>query len=98
MLGAAEEYVRTKCSREEVEERCRQVGVVFQPMIFYSLGGVSLEADRVIKSLNQAVADNTDSPIGESATRFWQRAGHRAFSRRLGSAGSSLGLGVGWVS
>ena len=72
-------------------------------MIFDSLGGVSSEADRVIKSLNQAVADNTDSPIGEIATRFWQRisidmqrAGHRAFSRRLASADSSLGVGVGF--
>ena len=104
VLGAAEEYARTKCSRQEVEERCRQAGVVFQPMIFDSLGGVSSEADRVIKSLNQAVAENTDSPIGEIATRFWQRisidmqrAGHRAFSGRSGSAGSSLGAEAGFL-
>ncbi len=63
----------------------RQAGVVFQPMIFDSMGGVSTEANRVIEGLNQAVADNTDSPIG-IATRFWQRVsvdmqrvGHRAF-------------------
>ncbi len=75
-----------------------------QPMIFDSLGEVSSEADRVIKSLNQAVADNTDSLVGEIATRFWQRiiidmqrAGHRAFSRRLGSAGSSLGVDWGFL-
>ena len=74
-------------------------------MIFESLGGVSSEADRVIKCLNQAVAENTDSPPGEIATRFWQRvsidlqrAGHRAFGRRLGSGisrhvGEGFGLG-----
>ena len=70
-------------------------------MIFESLGGVSSEAERVIKCLNQAVAENTDSLPGEIATRFWQRvsidlqrAGHRAFSRRLGS-GISRHLGEG---
>ncbi len=102
VMGAAEEYARAKCSRPEVEERCRQAGVVFQPMIFDSLGGGSSEAERVIKSLNQAVADNTDSPIGEIATRFWQRisidmqrAGRRAFSRLLGSGASGLEARVG---
>eukprot|EP00973_Karenia_brevis_P030318 4181215-Karenia_brevis.AAC.1 len=58
-------------------------------MIFESLGGVSVEADRVIKCLNKAVASTTDSPEGEVATLFWhrlgvdlQRVGHRAFARR----------------
>eukprot|EP00973_Karenia_brevis_P062490 8688710-Karenia_brevis.AAC.1 len=58
-------------------------------MIFESLGGVSVEADRVIKCLNKAVASATDSPEGEVATLFWhrlgvdlQRIGHRAFARR----------------
>eukprot|EP00973_Karenia_brevis_P014634 1997221-Karenia_brevis.AAC.1 len=61
-------------------------------MIFESLGGVSAEADRVIQCLNKAVASATDSPEGEVATLFWhrlvvdlQRAGHRAFARRVGS-------------
>ena len=104
-LGAAEEYARSKCSREQVERRCEEVGIVLQPMIFESLGSVSSEANRVIKCLNQAVAENTDSPPGGIATRFWQRvsidlqrAGHRAFSRRLGSGisrhvGDGFGLG-----
>ena len=90
VCGAAEEYVRTKCRRADIERRCREFGVVFQPLIFESLGGVSVEAEGVIKSLNQLVAANTDSPYGEVATRFWQRvsidiqrAEHRAFTRRI---------------
>jgi hypothetical protein len=72
-LGAAEEYVRTKCGRQNTEERCRNAGVVFQPMIFESLGGVSKEAELVIKSINKAVAENTDTSETEVATHFWQR-------------------------
>ena len=71
-------------------ERCRRAGVIFQLMIFESLGGVSGEAERVIKSLNKAVAENTDTSETEVATHFWhrlaidiQRSGHRAFSRRV---------------
>ena len=48
------------------ERRCREAGVVFQPMIFESLGGVSVEADRVINCPNKAVASTTDSPEGKS--------------------------------
>jgi len=62
-------------------------------MIFESLGGVSGEAERVIKSLNKAVAENTDTSETEVATHFWhrlsidiQRSGHRAFSRRVRQA------------
>ena len=66
---------------------------------------MSSEADRVIKCLNQAVAENTAPPPGEIATRFWQRVnidlqrvGHRAVGRRLGSrisrhVGEGFGLG-----
>ena len=89
-LGAAEEYVRTKCSRAEVEQRCREAGVIFQPMIFESFGGVACEAERVIKSLNKAVAVNEDSSQEVVATLFWQRVGIdilrgncRAFRRRV---------------
>eukprot|EP00973_Karenia_brevis_P006458 879105-Karenia_brevis.AAC.1 len=42
-------------------------------MVFESLGGVSTEADGVIKCLNKCVASATDSPEGEVATLFWQR-------------------------
>jgi len=59
-------------------------------MIFESFGGVSVEAERVIKSLNQAVAANTDTSQEVVATRFWQRVGvdilrgnSRAFARRI---------------
>ena len=90
VCGAAEQYVRTKCGRAEIERRCGELGVVFQPLVFESLGGVSVEAERVIKSLNKIVASTTDSPIGEVATRFWQRVSidlqrsqHRAFVRRV---------------
>ena len=41
-LGAAEAYVKTKCSRGETERRCREAGVVFQPIIFESMGGFPL--------------------------------------------------------
>ena len=60
-LGAAEEYARTKCGRGDIESRCRDAGKVFQPMNFKSFGGVSAEAERVRKSLNQAAAINSDS-------------------------------------
>ena len=53
-LGAAEKYVRTKCGRQQTEERGRKEGVIY-PMIFESFGEVSGEAERVIKSLNKAV-------------------------------------------
>ena len=49
-LGAAEAYARTKCARSDIETRCREAGVVFQPLIFESLGGVSSEAERVLTS------------------------------------------------
>ena len=104
VCGAAEEYVRTKCSRADIERRCEEVGVLFQPLIFESLGGVSREAELVIKSLNQAVASATDSPYGEVATRFWQRISidiqrsqHRAFVRRVAGVAGSEVLGSGGV-
>eukprot|EP00973_Karenia_brevis_P009824 1328401-Karenia_brevis.AAC.1 len=65
-LGAAEQYVRSKCSRGEVERLCQQAGVVFQLMIFESMGGVSAEAERVLKSLIKAIAVNSGSPRGKS--------------------------------
>ena len=45
-LGAAEEYVTTKCARGDVERRCREAGIVFQPLIFESLGGGGFEGGR----------------------------------------------------
>ena len=68
--------------------------MVFQAMIFESTGGVSAEAERVIKCLNKAVAGNSDSSEVVVATRFWQRIGVdllrgncRSFRRRLGDDG-----------
>ena len=89
-LGAAEEYAKTKCAHGDMERRCREAGIVFQPMIFESTGGVSAEAERVLKCLNKAVAVNSDASEVVVATRFWQRigidilrGGCRAFQRRL---------------
>ena len=45
-LGAAEAYTRSKCDRAQMGERFRVAGVVFQPMIFKRLGGVSVAAER----------------------------------------------------
>jgi len=103
-LGAAEDYVRQKCSRRDIEARCQAAGMVFQPMIFESLGGVSVEARDVIKSINKAVAERFDSPVSEVAQRFWwglsidiQKAQHKAFAKRsigLGGLYGELGWGV----
>ena len=57
-LGAAQEYAKTKCAHGDMERRCREAGTVFQPMMFESSGGVSAEAERVLKCLNKAVAVN----------------------------------------
>jgi len=108
-LGAAEEYVKTKCARGETERKCREAGVVFQPMIFESTGGVSAEAERVVKCLNKAVAGNSDSSEVVVATQFWHRIGVdllrgscRSFGRRLGDecGGGLLGnfYGVGGLA
>ena len=67
--------MRTKCARGDIERRCREVGVTFQAMIFESTGGVTVEAERVMKCLNKAVAANSDSSEEIVATRFWQRIG-----------------------
>ena len=103
VLGAAEDYVRHKCSRADTEARCRAAGMVFQPMIFESLGGVSVEARGVIKSINRAVAENLDSPLSEVAQRFWwglsvriQKGLHKAFVKRSqGLQVDGLGVGMG---
>ena len=102
-LGAAEDYVRQKCSRADMAVRCRDAGVVFQPMIFESFGGASVEARGVIKSINRAVAENTDSSLSEVAQRFWwnlsvgvQKGLHRAFIKRCaGDEGCACGIGWG---
>ena len=95
--------MRTKAARRDIERTCAEVGVVFQSMIFESLGGVSVEAEGVIKCLNKLVAFNTGSSVGEVAPLFWQRlsidiqrAGHRAFARRMSRRTGFQNEGVGW--
>ena len=68
-------------------------------LVFESTGGMAREAEKVLKCINRHVAVNTNTPSGEVARRLWkrlsvdlQRAGHRAFSRRLvGAAGPVTG-------
>ena len=62
------------------------------------MGGVSIEARRVMKSVNKAVAENLDSPLSEVAQRFWwgvsvgiQKGMHKAFAKR------ALGFGGDWI-
>ena len=55
----------------DIESRCAAAGVVFQPMIFESLGGVSSEAERVIKCLNKLVAFSTGSS-GQIRMASWR--------------------------
>ena len=38
-LGAAEGYVVSKCGTDAIDRKCREAGVILQPMIFESLGG-----------------------------------------------------------
>ena len=79
------------------------MGVVFQPMIFESLEGVSVQARGVIKFINKAVAENLDSPVSEIAQRFWwglsvrvQKGLHKAFIKRSqGLEVDGLGVGMG---
>ena len=64
-------------------------------MIFEATGGVSAEAERVIKCLTKAVAGKSDVSEEIIATRFWQRVGVdllrgacRSFHRRLAGKGA----------
>lgn len=65
-LATAEAYTRTRCDRAQMAERLRVAGLVFQPMLLENLRGVSVEEDRVIKSLNRRVGENQDVHLGES--------------------------------
>ena len=101
VLGAASEYVNTKCKHQDTEKKCEEAGIEYQPMIFESFGGIESEAEEVLKSLSRLVADNTRTPYGEVAQRLWQRisvdlqrAGHRAFARRVGGGGIGVRSGA----
>ena len=66
-----------------------------------SSGGIACEAEKVIKCINRAVAENTDTPYGEVAQYFWQRLsvdiqrmGHRAYARRTGDMTGGMGDGM----
>ena len=94
MLGAADEYIDIKCKHNGTEVKCEEAGINYQPIIFESFGGVAGETERVLNCLSWLVADNTNTPRGEVAQQLWQRlsvdlqrAGHRAFARRVGGRG-----------
>lgn len=55
-LGAADVYARSRCARGDVARHCREAEVVFQPLMFEGLGGVSSEAVSVVTGLIKAVA------------------------------------------
>ena len=104
VLGAAEKYCKEKCTRGDTEKKCKDKGIIYQPIIFESSGGVASEAEKVIKCINRAVAENTDTPYGEVAQQFWQRlsidiqrAGHRAYVRRMNTETHAGGDWMGWV-
>ena len=61
-LGAAEEYVKTKCGGGDSERHSQEAVVVFQPMVFESLGGVSVEAERMIKYWTKLLHE-TQAPL-----------------------------------
>ena len=39
VLGAAEAYCKYKCNSKDTERKCREKGIIYQPMIFESTGG-----------------------------------------------------------
>ena len=87
--AAANAYTGVKRERGETDKRCEEAGVDYQPIVVESLGAMTLEASHVLHALHRLVADNTFTPVGEVATRFWRRASidmqrslHRAFVRR----------------
>ena len=90
VVGAAEAYARRKRGHQATEDKCRERGILFQPLIFESTESVSKEVEDTVKVICIAVADKTNSPYASIAQQLWrrlsvdiQRAGHRALTRRL---------------
>ena len=63
VMGAAEELLGLSAHGCKWKGGARRRGL----MMFESLGCASSEADRLVKCLNQAVAENTDPPPGKIA-------------------------------
>ena len=104
VLGAAEKYCKQKCEKDGTERKCSEMGIVYQPLIFESPGGIASEAEKVISCIHRVVAEQTETPYGEVAQRFWQRLsvdiqrmGHRAYARRAGVRKEAWGDGMEWV-
>ena len=81
---------RRKRGRQATEAKCRERGIIFQPLIFESTGGVAREVEDTIKIICRAVANNTHRSYASVAQQLWrrlsvdlQRAGHSAMMRRL---------------
>ena len=101
VAGAAEQYARTKSGRQATEAKCRERGIVFQPLIFESTGGVTREVEETIKVICKAVANNTGCSYASVAQHLWrrlsidtQKAGHRALMRRMAEGSSTAWGGV----
>ena len=95
---------KEKCRYDDTERKCTEKRIIYQPMVFESSGGVASETEKVIKSINRAVAENTETPYGDVAHYFWQRlsvdiqrAGHRAYARRARARDMKVGDWMGWV-
>ena len=104
VLGAAESYCKFECQDGDTDKKCKYQGIVYQAIIFENTGEVASEAVKVIKSINRAVAENTNTPYGEVAQYFWQRlsidiqrAGHLAYARRVTTPAGLQGDWMGWV-
>jgi hypothetical protein len=90
-LAAASAYSDTKRKHLDTARQCEAAGILFQPMVFETLGGASQECMDVLNNLSRQVAVNTKTPYEEVAHRLrqrisvdLQRANHRAFARRTG--------------
>ena len=87
--GAATEYTETKRNHNDTARLYEEAGVDYQPIVLETLGVMSAEACRTIRSINALVAENTDTSSQEVATRLWQRMSfdlqrslHKAFTKR----------------
>jgi len=98
-LGAAEAYCRAKCGRAAVEERCRELGVEFQPLIFESTGGIACEAEVVLPCINRIVAQKKRRPpwgCGNAILAKNPSGRSKAHALGLGTEGVWEGWRQGW--
>ena len=90
VLGSATAYTQKKREDNDTDRLCDEVGIDYQPIVWESFGGLCVEGQQVLKSINRLVAGNTNTPTSEVAQRFWQKmsvdmqkSNHRAFVKRV---------------